>query len=239
MSSSSRRSSRPLLIALSAILAGCSTGTPSPLTVSAGYANRHVSSASATETVLYRFGGHQPDGVRPQAGLIRADGTLYGVTGQSIVNSKVNGREGAFFSITPAGAETALHLFRRNQGGYLPANLIFGSNLEGNGKAFYGAAFLGGGDGDGTVFEVTKLGRVILLHTFTGPDGDQPIDGLLDLNGTLYGTTYYGGANACGTVFSIPLLLAPPSAVVPYSVSLSSIRLPLGTAPSVPLLNCK
>ena len=44
-----------------------------------------------------------------------------------------------------------------------------------------------------------------LLHSFSGPDGDYPIAGLIDVKGVLYGTTVSGGegSNGRGTVFSI------------------------------------
>jgi uncharacterized repeat protein (TIGR03803 family) len=44
-----------------------------------------------------------------------------------------------------------------------------------------------------------------LLYSLEGGsgDGEFPIAGLLDINGTLYGTTEFGGANEDGTVFSI------------------------------------
>ncbi|MGB6412333.1 MAG: choice-of-anchor tandem repeat GloVer-containing protein [Candidatus Cybelea sp.] len=41
------------------------------------------------------------------------------------------------------------------------------------------------------------------LYSFgSGPDGQQPKAGLINLNGTLYGTTYKGGKYGAGTVFS-------------------------------------
>jgi uncharacterized repeat protein (TIGR03803 family) len=47
-----------------------------------------------------------------------------------------------------------------------------------------------------------------VVHSFgAGTDGENPISGLIDVDGTLYGTTPYGGANCkdggCGTVFSV------------------------------------
>src|SRR5579863_5068321 len=59
-----------------------------------------------------------------------------------------------------------------------------------------------------TVFKLTPNGdgtyAEIVLHQFTGPDGDNPQAGLImDSSGVLYGTTAAGGANQKGTVFKL------------------------------------
>ncbi|MGB8965114.1 MAG: hypothetical protein WCB99_05695 [Candidatus Cybelea sp.] len=69
----------------------------------------------------------------------------------------------------------------------------------------------------GVVYSVSSTsGGEHLLHSFTGgSDGEAPVAGLLDVNGTLYGTTQYGGGSSacangygtvgCGTVFALTL----------------------------------
>jgi uncharacterized repeat protein (TIGR03803 family) len=43
-----------------------------------------------------------------------------------------------------------------------------------------------------------------VLHTFTGPDGENPVGGLVrDKAGNLYGTTFFGGSFTDGVVFKI------------------------------------
>jgi uncharacterized repeat protein (TIGR03803 family) len=46
-----------------------------------------------------------------------------------------------------------------------------------------------------------------VLHIFTGGDGADPREPLVDLGGVLYGTTYFGGpfggTDGCGTIFSV------------------------------------
>ena len=43
-----------------------------------------------------------------------------------------------------------------------------------------------------------------VIHTFTGPDGAEPLAGVtLDDAGNLYGTTYFGGGTNQGTVFEL------------------------------------
>jgi len=56
--------------------------------------------------------------------------------------------------------------------------------------------------GCGTVFRVDTSGNEILLHSFTGGDGEEPLAGLvMDKEGNLYGTTAVGSGN--GTVFKL------------------------------------
>src|SRR5580700_5049810 len=102
--------------------------------------------------------------------------------------------------------------------GYLPqSGLTFDAsgNLYGT-TTFGGDLALCGGDGCGTVFEMTKVeGTWVMsvLHSFgSGTDGAEPYAGLtFDASGNLYGTTEYGGsgtcsiggAEGCGTVFEL------------------------------------
>jgi uncharacterized repeat protein (TIGR03803 family) len=63
-----------------------------------------------------------------------------------------------------------------------------------------------GGDGFGVVFKINSIGREMVLHAFTGKNGDgvDPHGALvLDSFGNLYGTTSSGGAAGFGTVFKI------------------------------------
>lgn len=190
-----------LLAALAAMLAACGDATqPSvapPLGPSKTLATgRSVSpSASVTETVLYSFGSHQPDGIYPTAGLTRVKGELYGVTSESTAS-----REGSIYSVTTSGVETVLHKLTKKQG---TQDL---RDLTSVGRDLYGTAFQGGAYDYGSVFKVAPTGRVIVLHSFPevgGTDGAFPWTSLLSVNGTLYGTTFAGGTSDAGTVFSI------------------------------------
>ncbi|MGA8535370.1 MAG: hypothetical protein WB615_14780 [Candidatus Tumulicola sp.] len=90
------------------------------------------------------------------------------------------------------------------------------------GKTLYGSTQNGGNTGGpqdpcsagcGTLFSITASGRYRPLYRFDGNsagDGQSPLGGLTNVNGTLYGTTYYGGNSACdstpkgcGTLFSL------------------------------------
>jgi uncharacterized repeat protein (TIGR03803 family) len=68
----------------------------------------------------------------------------------------------------------------------------------------YGTTRFGGQYGYGAVYRILPSGEESVLYSFAGGlDGQNPFDGLIELNGILYGTTYYGGANGAGTVFSV------------------------------------
>ena len=65
----------------------------------------------------------------------------------------------------------------------------------------------------GTVFKLDTNGVETVLHTFSGPDGANPISNLIiDANSNLYGTTEFGGKTSnchdtsyagCGVVFKL------------------------------------
>lgn len=146
------------------------------------------------EKVLYDF-GNGPDGAFPKAGLVDADGTLYG-TNRYVA-----------FSISPSGSLTVLHVFGSyHDGAYPEAPLI-----DVNGT-LYGTTELGGKycsqtflqPGCGTVFSMTPSGTETVLHSFGAQgDGFHPVAGLIDIEGTLYGTAIGGGPSHHGIVFAI------------------------------------
>jgi uncharacterized repeat protein (TIGR03803 family) len=164
------------------------------------------------EKVLYSFGPYK-DGVGwvPAAALVDVKGTLYGTTtkGGDKDCDASNGC-GTVFSITPGGKEKLLYSFHGSPtDGAGPWGLV---DVSGT---FYGTTYYGGAYSNnscfvgvltcGTVFSITPSGKEKVLHSFSGPDGANPIATLLNVNGTLYGTTQNGGAYGCGTVFSITL----------------------------------
>ena len=159
------------------------------------------------ETVLYSF-THGADGANPAAGLIRAQGNLYGTTFWGGVYDY-----GTVFELSPTGQETVLYGFTGgNDGGNSGAGLI--RDAQGN---LYGTAESGGDMsscdslGCGVVFKLSSTGQETVLHSFTGgADGAIPYAGLIrDAQGNLYGTTGYGGdmsscsGNGCGVVFKL------------------------------------
>ena len=154
---------------------------------------------SGTENVLHSFGSGY-DGVGPNGGLVDVNGTLYGTTGSGGAYDL-----GTVFSVTTSGTEKVLYSFGSKfpDGEWPMAGLDY---LDGT---FYGTTYYGGAYAPGCIFSIhiTRGGHVTetLLHSFSGPDGDYPIAGLIDVKGVLYGTTVSGGegSNGRGTVFSI------------------------------------
>src|SRR6185436_7324388 len=63
----------------------------------------------------------------------------------------------------------------------------------------------GGAASLGTIFKMTSVGDVTVLHVFAGgPEGISPSGGLVQgADGDIYGTTYYGGAFDFGAVFKM------------------------------------
>jgi uncharacterized repeat protein (TIGR03803 family) len=182
--------------------------------------------AGQTETVLYNFPSPPSGtlgGTEPSSGLIfDAHGNLYGTTEAGGTYGP-----GTVFKLAPAAGgvwvETAVHSFQPLPSGFDPvgglvsdaAHNLYGVTLRGGD----GAAC--GGDGCGTVFELTPNanggwgGKFIHRFTDAGLDGAYPNGGLvLDAVGNLYGTTSQGGkgmcieevggpVQGCGTVFKL------------------------------------
>jgi uncharacterized repeat protein (TIGR03803 family) len=162
--------------------------------------------ASSSYDVFYNFGGYQGDGLHLSAGLLDANGALYGTTSGGGTHAG-----GTVFSITTSGTEEVLHSFactrRRcsSSDGRFPNAALIDVN-----GTLYGTTSSGGSvacqkNGCGTVFSITKTGTEQVLHAFAGApsDGSNPYASLIDVNGTLYGTTAGGGTNNDGTLFSI------------------------------------
>ena len=148
-----------------------------------------------TLTTLYNF--NLTEGATPVGALVlAANGNFYGA-------ADVGGAMGygAIFSITPGGTLTTLHSFDYTTDG---ANPIGGLIQAGDGN-FYGTTTAGGTNGHGTVFRITRSGKLTTLHSFTdSTDGALPYAGLVQgTDGSFYGTTYEGGANGYGAIFSI------------------------------------
>jgi uncharacterized repeat protein (TIGR03803 family) len=157
------------------------------------------SALAQTESVLHSFAADGTDGFNPYAGLtLDAKGNLYGATfagGPS--------KAGTVFKVTPAGTETVLYSFTGAADGAVPYFSTLVRDKAGN---FYGTTFLGGANGDGTVFKLAPDGTETVLHSFNvdGIDGYNPYPGLaIDKAGNLYGTTYRGGTSDLGTVFKV------------------------------------
>jgi uncharacterized repeat protein (TIGR03803 family) len=107
---------------------------------------------------------------------------------------------------------TVLHNFAWTNGAHPFAGLI-----QGTAGTFYGTTWTGGFSGYGAIFGLSKGGKKVVLHSFTGylGDGAYPLAGLVrDAAGNLYGTTSEGGEDpngycasqglsGCGVVFKV------------------------------------
>jgi uncharacterized repeat protein (TIGR03803 family) len=158
-----------------------------------------------TREVLHMFSRREEGGL-PTGGLIfDAEGNLYGLTYIGGMAEGLPEGRGTVFQLAPSEVGwqmNVLHTFGRDPGAGTP---LYG-NLVLESGALYGTTYHGGSRepfGIGTIFKVEPDpdGRWVetVLHSFQGPDGYQPIGGLLsDGRGTLYGTASKGGPTRCG-----------------------------------------
>jgi uncharacterized repeat protein (TIGR03803 family) len=137
-------------------------------------------------------------------GLVRdATGNLCGVAFHAGTTSM-----GGIYKIDPAGNYKLVYTFSGSDGAYPTGTPIIDAKgmLYGTteGAAVWGTAGSGPG-GEGTVFQFdTNTGVLTTLHRFTGPDGKNPVTGVVrDPQGNLYGVTAFGGAADKGVLFRV------------------------------------
>jgi uncharacterized repeat protein (TIGR03803 family) len=170
-------------------------------------------------TTLHSFDG--TDGANPYERLVQGvDGNFYGTAALGgNLTCGYSGGCGTVFRINSSGTITTLYTFCSKPNcadGAVPyAGLIQGTDGD-----FYGAAGLGGNvtcnafGGCGTLFRLTRTGKLTTLYTFCPQpgcaDGSGPFNALVQAaDGSLYGTTWGGGDLSCfepfgcGTVFTI------------------------------------
>jgi uncharacterized repeat protein (TIGR03803 family) len=150
---------------------------------------------SGKYSVLHLF--TTADGSGPAAALVQgSDGYFYGTT--------VAGGQygmGTIFRISSTGDFKVLYSFDGTHGKTPDAPLIQAS--DGN---FYGVTVEGGTLNDGVAFKMTPAGTVTVLYDFslTGPDGNEPVGGLVQgTDGNFYGTLLFGGAGTYGSIYRL------------------------------------
>jgi len=181
-------------------------------------------------TVLQNLGGTNGGNCfDPCAPLVYADnGNVYGMTQGGGANGA-----GTFFEITPAGTFTTLYSFCSQ------ANCTDGANplgfVHGNNGNFYGTTSSDATYSTcGTLFEITKEGKLTTLHTFSGTDGCNPSGVMQHTNGSFYGETDLGGTSNncggpyCGSLFALSVGLKPFVETVESSGKVGSIVQILG-----------
>jgi uncharacterized repeat protein (TIGR03803 family) len=179
--------------------------------IAGGCALALLPGAAPAQTVSTLFNFAAAGGIEPYGRMILdSSGNLYGTTSTGGKPTTANPYPaGTVFELKPvagktAWAETVHYTFKGGADGSEPTGALH-ADSKGN---LYGTTFLGGADGDGTVFELKKgtgkNWRKIILYNFTGNDGDQPFAGLVaDQAGDLFGVTTAGGQNGQGVVFEL------------------------------------
>ncbi len=158
-----------------------------------------------TDSVLHAF-GNGTDGRFPSFGplVLASGGALYGTTVYGGTNDW-----GVVFELTQAGGkwkEKIVHAFGGAQDGEGPAATL----VEGASGTLYGTTVLGGANGGGTVYVLTKSNggwteSVVTNFPNSTGDGFFPHANVAfdQKSGTLYGTTVQGGSGGFGTVYQI------------------------------------
>ena len=160
-----------------------------------------------TQTTIYNFQDHA-DGALPLAGLtFDSAGNLYGTNFGSYTEGGTS-HGGVAFELSHASGNswtfTPLYTFDQTKETVPPSSPL---TIDGAGN-LYGVTYFGGRYSNGSVFELSKTGKVwkeTILHSFGGPgDGSLPYGPLvIDSDGNLYGTTSAGGSMGRGTVFQL------------------------------------
>jgi uncharacterized repeat protein (TIGR03803 family) len=158
-----------------------------------------------TESVLHAF-GNGTDGLFPGYGqlVVAPSGALYGTTGAGGTDDW-----GLVYELTPSGGkwkEKIIHNFGGSGDGLGPDSGL----LKGQGGAMFGTTELGGANGGGTVYALTKANGgwtedlVTSFPNFTG-DGFYPHAGVIldKKSGMLFGTTSQGGTDGWGAVYQV------------------------------------
>jgi uncharacterized repeat protein (TIGR03803 family) len=147
------------------------------------------------ESLIYSF-----TSANPVAGVtLDAHGNLYGTT--SFGGTSGNGLVFKLARSASGWKETVLYNFKGGNDGQHP---VGGVVLDKAGS-LYGSTFLGGDNGGGTVYRLSRSGKgwkLTTLNSFAG--GAGPYNKLtFDAKGNIYGTTNGDGAHGDGSVFKL------------------------------------
>jgi uncharacterized repeat protein (TIGR03803 family) len=151
---------------------------------------------AGNESVLYSFAGD----TSPYQGLIRdTAGNLYGTTSSSYCSDY-----GTIFKVDRKGNYTLLRSFSGGlSDGACPYYGHLTMDKSGN---LYGVTWGGGAHGYGVLYEFSRSGKFIVLHSFnnSSSDGCYPYGSvLMDEAGNLYGTTSGCGSYYYGTIWKV------------------------------------
>lgn len=139
-----------------------------------------------TVTLVHGFSG--PDGTYPASDLIELpNGNLMGITW----NPQTSPATGEIYRLDAMGTiGTVAPLAGTTQCG-TPLGYDGGSSLfQASSGLVYGVCYSGGAYGLGSIYAVSPMGTVHVLHSFSGSDGSHPLGPLVEgVNGDLYGVT--------------------------------------------------
>jgi uncharacterized repeat protein (TIGR03803 family) len=148
---------------------------------------------AGVETVIHAL-AYQTEGSEPMGALILgSDGNLWGTA-----NSNGTGNAGTVFKVSLTGTLKVIYSFAAcstTTACYPHAGLLQGT--DGN---YYGTTQQGGANNEGTVFKVTPLGVLTLLHSFNAAvdNGAYPMQPLTQgTDGNLYGVATDCFAGGC------------------------------------------
>lgn len=151
-----------------------------------------IKTNGADYSTLHSFSGS--DGANPYAGIVLANGVLYGTT----LNGG-NAGKGTVFKINTNGTSFAtLHHFNGGHEAFPWGRLILlGDRLYGTTSGFPDPGF-------GAIFSLKVDGSdYTVLHQFSVTEGYSPLTGLTASGNALYGTASRGGQFGAGAVFSL------------------------------------
>ncbi len=167
-------------------------------TFGAGNVYRLSPSGSSWEyKSLYSFASANWMGTGLAGTLAIYHGALYGTT-------EGGGYLGTAFTVFPSGnclRESVAHSFGHGNDGNEPIGGIV-VDKAGN---LYGTTLLGGVNGNGTVYQITRSKGERVIYSFTGGvNAVNPASAVtLDAEGNIYGTTSFGGANGVGAIYKL------------------------------------
>jgi len=166
---------------------------------SSGYGTIFKIDTAGTETVLYSFTGG-PDGCYPYQGVVvDKSGSLFLTTPECGSYGY-----GTIFKIDSAGRFSLLHSF--TGGSSDGAYPWYGHLTMDWAGTLYGLTSGGGAYGNGVLYELSKKGKLTVLHSFVGgsSDGCAPNGSVVeDKAGNFYGTTSYCGSSNYGTIWKV------------------------------------
>jgi len=146
-------------------------------------------------TLLHEFNG--TDGELASADLLLVGDILYGMTTQGGANNK-----GTIFNIKTDGTGfVTLHEFSQDTDGAFPMSILALYNNQ-----LYGTTWLGGTNGNGTIFSCNTDGSAFtVIHHFDDSEnkGAMPYAGLTVVGDRFYGVTQGGGELNGGVIYSI------------------------------------